>query len=211
MVVNPAIRCLAIEIGSRAGNGCAQEGSRCCPATLLPESSSKTFLARASPTTFALDRVRFALEVIDGDSRIHAGKCTQCQFTITCCLRDATSLRFDAITFKKALFMNEIGDRIRQLRVEKGYTLRQLAPLVGVGFAYLSKVENGRLESGSGPSESLIHRLAEVLDADEDELLLLTHRVPPSIAERIFKHPDLFRRLAQCDLKEIERITRDLR
>ncbi len=37
--------------------------------------------------------------------------------------------------------MNAFGDKIRELRQAKGYSLRQLAPLVGVGFSYLSKVE----------------------------------------------------------------------
>ena len=42
--------------------------------------------------------------------------------------------------------MSKFGDRIRELRKAKGYSLRQLAPLVGVGFSYLSKVERGRLD-----------------------------------------------------------------
>lgn len=107
---------------------------------------------------------------------------------------------------------NELGDRIRKLRTAKGYSLRKLAPLVGVGFSYLSKVENGRLDFGGAPSESLIHRLADVLDADEEELLLLAHHVPQAIAQQIFDHPNLFRVLARCNdqqLKMIERQAHD--
>ena len=57
------------------------------------------------------------------------------------------------------------GQRVRQLRQAKGMTLRALAPRVGVGFTYLSKVENGELDYGDYPSEALIRKLAAALDA----------------------------------------------
>ncbi|QDV85395.1 helix-turn-helix domain-containing protein [Planctomycetes bacterium TBK1r] len=95
--------------------------------------------------------------------------------------------------------MNVFGERIRDLRRAKGYSLRTLAPMVGVGYSYLSKVENGKLDFGDSPSESLIHRLADTLDGDEDELLLMAGRIPESIARRIFDQPDVFRTLANCD------------
>jgi len=95
--------------------------------------------------------------------------------------------------------MTTFGERIRELRQAKGWTLRELAPSVGVGFSYLSKVENERLDFGDYPSEALIHRLAEALETDEEELLLLTDRVPSKLRERIREQPDVFRRLAQLD------------
>lgn len=95
--------------------------------------------------------------------------------------------------------MDRFGDRIRELRKAKGYSLRQLAPLVGVGFSYLSKVERGRLDFDGSASESLIHRLSEVLNGDEEELLLLAGRIPHSIVDRIREEPELFRVLARCD------------
>ncbi len=107
--------------------------------------------------------------------------------------------------------MKTVGQRIRDLRKSKGYTLRQLAPMVGVGFSYLCKVENGRLDSSDSPSESLIHRLAEVLDGDEDELLILSRRVPPSIANRIFEMPEAFRMLAECNDRELETFVKQAR
>lgn len=104
--------------------------------------------------------------------------------------------------------MNAIGDRIKGLRKAKGYTLRQLAPMVGVGFAYLSKVENGRLDSGGGPSESLIYRLADVLEADEEELLLLARHVPKRMADKIFEQPEAFRVLAGCPANQLDELAR---
>ena len=101
--------------------------------------------------------------------------------------------------------MNKFGDRIRELRKAKGYSLRQLAPLVGVGFSYLSKVENDKLDFEGTASESLIRRLADVLEADEEELLLLAHHVPKRIADRILEQPEVFRTLASLDGQELER------
>lgn len=92
---------------------------------------------------------------------------------------------------------NTFGDRIRELRKSKGYSLRKLAPLVGVGFSYLSKVENDRLDFDGSPSESLIHRLADALEADEVELLLLARHLPQAMKDRIFEQPELFRVLTE--------------
>ncbi|MGB7328619.1 MAG: helix-turn-helix transcriptional regulator [Rubripirellula sp.] len=102
--------------------------------------------------------------------------------------------------------MNAFGDRIRELRKSKGYSLRKLAPLVGVGFSYLSKVERGRLDFDGSPSESLIHRLADVLEADEDELLLLARHLPQKMADRIFEQPEVFRLIAQCNDRQLREL-----
>jgi transcriptional regulator with XRE-family HTH domain len=102
--------------------------------------------------------------------------------------------------------MNKFGDRIRELRKAKGYSLRRLAPLVGVGFSYLSKVENDKLDFEGTASESLIHRLADVLEADEEELLLLAHHVPKRIADRIIEQPEVFRALATLNSDELQRV-----
>ena len=98
------------------------------------------------------------------------------------------------------------GQRVRQLRRDKGLTLRDLAPKVGVGFTYLSKVENGRLEFGDYPSEELIVRIAEALDADAEELLLLAEKIPPAIRRRVMERPDAFRRLARLDDRTLDRL-----
>ncbi len=43
------------------------------------------------------------------------------------------------------------GERLQELRKAKGYTLRDLAARVGVGFTYLSKAENGKLAFADYP------------------------------------------------------------
>src|SRR5690349_13755448 len=102
--------------------------------------------------------------------------------------------------------MNRFGQKVRELRQAKGLSLRALAPQVGVGYAYLSKVETGRLDFGDYPSEALIHKLADVLGGDGDELLLLAQKIPESIKRRVLEKPEAFRQIAQLTDDEIDRL-----
>ena len=102
----------------------------------------------------------------------------------------------------------ELGKRLRQLRKEKCFTLRTLAGRVGVGFTYLSKIENHKLEEGHCPSEQLIHKLAIELDADEDELMLLAEKVPELVRQRVIERPEVFLALAELDDKGLDRLMR---
>jgi HTH-type transcriptional regulator, competence development regulator len=98
------------------------------------------------------------------------------------------------------------GERIRQLRREKNLTLRGLAAKVGVGFTYISKIENGKLDFDDDQSEGLIRRLAKALDADLDELLLLAEIVPDRIRKRVLARPDAFLKLAELDDRQLDRL-----
>lgn len=66
------------------------------------------------------------------------------------------------------------GKRVRQLRVDKGLSLRDVASLVEIDFTYLSKIENNRTDP---PSDAVIRKLAGVLDVDAEELLALAAKV----------------------------------
>lgn len=91
------------------------------------------------------------------------------------------------------------GQKIRRLRKAKNLSLRGLAEAVGVSFTYISKIENERLDFAQFPSEPLIRALADALDADVDELLLLAQKIPEPIKKRVIERPDVFRRLAALD------------
>ncbi len=107
----------------------------------------------------------------------------------------------------------KLGERVRELRRGKELTLRSLADRVGVGFTYLSKIENSKLDDGHSPSEQLIHKLAVELGGDEDELLLLAEKVPEPIRKRVIARPDAFRVLATLqddDLSDIVRRANEL-
>ncbi|MDI1463285.1 helix-turn-helix domain-containing protein [Catellatospora sp. KI3] len=53
-----------------------------------------------------------------------------------------------------------LGDRLRELRQQHGYTLRQLAAEADVSSALLSQIENGATD----PSLSTLRKLARVFD-----------------------------------------------
>lgn len=98
------------------------------------------------------------------------------------------------------------GTRVRQLRHAKGWSLRDLAEKVDVGFTYLSRVENERLNFGDYPSDALIHRLADALGANEDELLILAKRVPEPVKKRFLQRPDAFCAFATCDDATLDKL-----
>lgn len=79
------------------------------------------------------------------------------------------------------------GSRIRQLRKEHDLTLRELADQVGIDFTYLSKIETGK---GDPPAESTIRRLARVLQADADELILLADKLPDEMERDLLARPE---------------------
>jgi transcriptional regulator with XRE-family HTH domain len=98
------------------------------------------------------------------------------------------------------------GNRIRDLRQAKNFTLRDLAKRVKVTFTYLSKIENHKLSFGEFPSDNLIVRLACVLGADPDELLLLAEKIPETIRQRVLQRPDVFRKMADLDDRGLDRV-----
>jgi len=87
---------------------------------------------------------------------------------------------------------NEFGKRLRELRLERNLTQRELADTVSArlresnqgsfDFTYLSKIENGKL---SPPSTTTILQLAAVLRANADELLALAGKAPPDLGDAL--------------------------
>lgn len=104
----------------------------------------------------------------------------------------------------------QFGQRVRELRKRRKLTQRALAEKLGVSFTYISKVENEKLHFGDYPSEKFIHKLADELDADEGELLLLADKVPAEIRQRIREKPDAFRTLASIDDRMLDQVIRDI-
>jgi len=102
------------------------------------------------------------------------------------------------------------GMRVRQLRHGKEWSLRDLSEKVGVGFTYLSRVENERLNFGDYPSDALIHRLAVALEADEGELLLLAKRIPEPVKKRVLQRPDAFLAFAACDDATLDKLMTEI-
>lgn len=104
----------------------------------------------------------------------------------------------------------QFGERIRQLRESHGWTQKQLAERLDVSVSYISKVENERLHFGDYPSEKFIHRLACAFDVDEDELLLLSDRVPDALRCRIRERPEVFNAVANLDDKAMDQLLKQM-
>jgi HTH-type transcriptional regulator, competence development regulator len=98
------------------------------------------------------------------------------------------------------------GERLRELRKARNLSQRTLGSQVGVSFTYISKVENEKLDFGDYPSGELICKLARALEVDEDDLLFLAKKIPAAIRERLFERPDVFRALARCDDKTLDKL-----
>ena len=102
------------------------------------------------------------------------------------------------------------GEKIRQLRKAKDLSQRDLALKVKVNFTYISKIENEKLDFGDYPSEELILKLARVLDADADDLLILAEKIPESLRKRVMECPDVFRKLASLDNESLDKLLESL-
>ena len=79
----------------------------------------------------------------------------------------------------------ETGSFIRQSRAALGVSLRSLAQQLDMDPAYLSRIESGR----TPPSEQMLRKLAAVLGRSEDELLLLSGRLPERLRELVSRQP----------------------
>jgi transcriptional regulator with XRE-family HTH domain len=78
-----------------------------------------------------------------------------------------------------------IGQRLREERQARGYSLRHLADRLGVSPSLISQIETGRAR----PSVNTLYAIAAELDVSLDELLFLdtdrsTPAVDPRLAER---------------------------
>ncbi len=77
----------------------------------------------------------------------------------------------------------ELGTRMRQLRRDRGLTLRALAEAAGVDHTYLSKIENNK--PGFKPGAETVRALASALGTDSLELLMLAGKVPPELEHMV--------------------------
>jgi transcriptional regulator with XRE-family HTH domain len=106
------------------------------------------------------------------------------------------------------------GERLRQLRRARRLNQRTLAARVGIDFTYLSKIENGRMLP---PSAETIVKLAQALQANADELLLLAHKVPEDLTPVIIQSPRWpaflrsIRDLTDAELQELNNYAQEIR
>jgi XRE family transcriptional regulator of biofilm formation len=73
-----------------------------------------------------------------------------------------------------------IGQRIQQIRIERGLTLSELAEKASIAKSYLSNVERG---IQTNPSIQVIEKIASALDISMDTLLITTTNNEQLIAD----------------------------
>jgi transcriptional regulator with XRE-family HTH domain len=69
-----------------------------------------------------------------------------------------------------------LGDRLRQVRKMRGWSLREAAERADISTAYLQKLEQDRVRS---PSPNVLYKLAEQLKVPYSELMKLAGYVVP--------------------------------
>jgi HTH-type transcriptional regulator, competence development regulator len=86
------------------------------------------------------------------------------------------------------MMQKSFGQIIRDLRMKRTdfTSLRDFARRVGLSPAYLSRIEN---EKEPPPSEKVIERLAEALEADKYELFGYAGKVPIEFYDAFEKNP----------------------
>jgi len=73
----------------------------------------------------------------------------------------------------------QLGERIKRLRKELEFGLRETAKKLGISAGYLSQIETGQVKTP--PAPKVLQDLAKLLGDDFDTLLLLAGRVPEDI------------------------------
>lgn len=79
-----------------------------------------------------------------------------------------------------------LGQRIKQRRLEKGLTQRDLAEAAGITVPYMSKIEADR----ETPTDEKLERIANQLGLNADELILAAGRLPEDVMERLTADPE---------------------
>ncbi|QDV56254.1 helix-turn-helix domain-containing protein [Rosistilla oblonga] len=102
------------------------------------------------------------------------------------------------------------GETVRDIRKNQQLSQRDLAGKVGVSFTYISKIENEKLDFGDYPSEELIRKLANALNTDADQLMILAKKVPDRIKQRVMERPDAFRKIADLDDEKLDQLLDDM-
>lgn len=96
--------------------------------------------------------------------------------------------------------MQTFGEALKQARVAKRRTLREVADYIGVSVGYISDVEQGRR---GAPELEKVRRIQECLEITDDSLVLLASRlrtkVPTEITQRIQRRPRLEEFLTRAD------------
>ncbi len=77
---------------------------------------------------------------------------------------------------------NDLGNKVRQLRKEKGYTQGQLAKLIGTDDKHISKIENGI----HLPTYKTLKKLSEVLNFNLKDMNSISVKINSKMQNPIY-------------------------
>lgn len=98
------------------------------------------------------------------------------------------------------------GEALRENRIEKGFSLRKFAQLVGISPTYLSQVEQGNVDP---PTADRVKRMAQLLEENSDEWIALAGRLPddlPQIIKERTEVPDLLRAVRGLTAEQLRKL-----
>src|SRR3990167_5189498 len=81
--------------------------------------------------------------------------------------------------------METFGQKIKSLRLKKGLSIKRLSTLLQIDYTYISHIERDK----SIPSEGLLKKLAKKLGAAEEELKILSGKIPEDIKKILYEYP----------------------
>ena len=79
-----------------------------------------------------------------------------------------------------------LGKLLTRLRNEKGVSIKELGPAIGVNYTYISKLENSK----STPSLELIQRIADYFNCDAGLLMIAAGKIPPKMMRVVTENPE---------------------
>lgn len=94
-----------------------------------------------------------------------------------------------------AIDYKDIGQRIKQKRIEKGLTQERLSEIIGVGPSHMSHIESG----STVPSFEVFISILNALDCSADELLCREIRAAETLRDNW-----LTRLIEDCDPTEVK-------
>ena len=103
------------------------------------------------------------------------------------------------------------GQILRDRRIEKGYSLRKFAKMVGVSPTYLSQVEQMNVDP---PTADRVKRMAEILEENVDEWMALAGRLSQDLPEIIHQKPkeipDILRAMQGLTAEQLRKLREEV-
>ena len=80
---------------------------------------------------------------------------------------------------------DSFGSFVKDLRHNKGLSIKNLGSKLDINYSYISKIENDHCI----PSEDFIKRISEIFNYDKEELMLRAGKIPEDIIGILKNNP----------------------